>query len=959
MKINSIIAQNDMHLSQKQNNLHIFLYTNVTHNTQIDSKIFNVGVNVFTLFGMNTNAQIISDSTLNLSLQFEVQTAALVCFSCDVQIERSELVFIASGQQLSGVLIESYNSISLLQTFIQFRFKSGNASGVVNIIQQAMLKFTVDECKLSGTNLQSSDNNGFISANVLTNIVVNILNQFRVCIDETKKFGQQSALAVVDGDIVVDCDLCGNLRVVYGLCEDVLLHAVQVNGMFRCVHPFEYVDNQCVCASGYLLNETECVNVVQTLSATKMQVRDIKLESQNNMEVIANNISSLEQALKYNINAIYDNIVANSSNLETSVINNYTSLSNSLQTSMHNLQTAVNDQDALLLAKIAQNSTNLEQFILQNYSKSDSNLYANTTALENRILSNVSALLSTLFVNSSNLEAYIISNYSKSDANLQYNTSVLDQRIHNNISQTLAALSVNSTDLQNYILQSINSIESDIIVNMNNISINVQSNLNIVSNNVLQSVSAADNTLQQLNLSIQQQSSDLNNLQQWLSCTKQCGHQMVNGVCTLVYCYISGQHVVNNSCQCINQFEIVIGNKCTCPDYSTAINGTCTCNVITGLIMKQNKCVCQTLNAFIQNGACTCGANSLNVSNACSCPSGAVYVNDVCVCSSINAFISGSSCVCPIYSILIGNVCTCPQYSYIVNKVCTCSISGQYMSSGACQCQTSGALVISGSCACPSYAINSSNTCICPQYSSNAGDTCQCNSGFIMKFYGQCECQTPFSVIQNGVCVCAANRVNISNTCSCPSGTILVNGECVCQTSGAIMVNSVCQCPTNAQNISNTCSCPVFTVLHGNTCECTNTNSAFTGGMCVCNKDSALQNCSCPANYVIFNSKCMSCPTGSNSTSVNSSMCIANHEVCGSDYVNYQQSISCAAGTGTGSINCVCETGPWYKIGNPGSQKYFSCYKNGVKTDMPLFRSEKVFYTYKQWNFDNTVTCGA
>ncbi|CAL6077202.1 Conserved_hypothetical protein [Hexamita inflata] len=953
MKINSIIAQSDMHLSQKQSNLHIFLYTNVTHNTQIDSKIFNVGVNVFTLFGINTNTQIISDSTLNLSLQFEVQTAALVCYSCDVQIERSALVFIASGQQLSGMLIESYSSIALLQTFIQFRFKSANASGVVNIIQQAMLKFSVDECKLSGTNLQSSDNNGYISANVLTNIVVNVQNQFNVCVDETQKFGQQSALAVVDGDIVAGCDLCGNQRVVYGLCEDLLLHAVQVNGMFRCVHPFEYVDNQCVCASGYLLNETECVDVVQTLSEIKTQVSEFTLESQNNMEVITNNISSLEQALKYNVKVVYDNIVANSSNLETSIVNNYTSLSNSLQTSVHNLQTAVNDQDALLLAKIAQNSSNLEQFILRNYSKSDSNLNANTTALENRIQSNVSALLSTLFINSSNLEAYVISNYSKSDANLQLNTSVLDKRIYNNISQTLAALSVNSTNLQNYILQSVNSIESEIIVSMNNVYESAQNNLVIMSNNVLQSASAADSTLKQLNLSIQQQSSDLNNLQQQLSCTKQCGHQMVSGVCTLVYCYISGQHVVNNSCQCINQFETVVGNKCICPDYSTAINGVCTCE--TGLIMKQNKCVCQTLNAFIQNGVCTCGANSLNVSNACSCPSGAVYVNDVCVCSSINAFISGSSCVCPIYSMLIGNVCTCPQNSYIVNHVCVCSISGQYMNNGACQCETAGASVIYGSCACPSYAINSSNTCICPQYSSNAGDTCQCNSGFVMKYYGQCECQTAYSVILNGVCVCAANRVNISNTCSCPSNTILVNGECVCQTSGAIMVNSVCQCPINAQNISNTCSCPVLTTLQGNTCSCINSNAAFIGGICVCNSGTQVANCSCPVNYVIFNSKCVLCPTGSYSTSINSSTCIATHEQCGEYYQYYQHNVICSA---TDLVKCICEIGPWFKIGNPNKYISTSCYQNGILIDVPYFRSEKVFRTYKQWNFDNTVTCG-
>ncbi|CAL6097618.1 Hypothetical_protein [Hexamita inflata] len=105
---------------------------------------------------------------------------------------------------------------------------------------------------------------------------------------------------------------------------------------------------------------------------------------------------------------------------------------------------------------------------------------------------------------------------------------------------------------------------------------------------------------------------------------------MIGNACTLVYCFMPGQIVVNGAC------------------------------------------VCQTLGAFVDAGICTCGVHGLNISNICSCPTNSVLVNNECTCNMIvGQIMQSGSCICPITGQIVeSGVCKCPSGFEIVNGAC-------------------------------------------------------------------------------------------------------------------------------------------------------------------------------------------------------------------------------------------------------------------------------------------------
>ncbi|CAL6020897.1 Hypothetical_protein [Hexamita inflata] len=304
-------------------------------------------------------------------MQFQVLTGSLLCIICDVDVQRCNLIFIAYGQQISGMIIEPKDSFSVQQSFIQYRLSSMNASGLTNIINQSSLTYIISNCKLTGSNLIQNKYNGYIASTIFVIIQLNI-TQFYICVDQTTRFGQESVQISIIGSENVQCDICDKQSVIYGLCVEDLQYSQSINGMYQCVHPFEYVDNRCVCAYGYLLNKTNCINVVEQINLMHNLTND-------------NNREQLEK-LKQNIENIY-----------------------------HQLE--VLDQNVLNNISIIENKQNAD------YSLADYNLLTNTSILDNRIYQNITSL------NTDMLKAY-----NQADSNLLSNTTILDQRIYTNVS---------------------------------------------------------------------------------------------------------------------------------------------------------------------------------------------------------------------------------------------------------------------------------------------------------------------------------------------------------------------------------------------------------------------------------------------------------------------------------------------------------------------------------------------
>ncbi|CAL6101030.1 Hypothetical_protein [Hexamita inflata] len=364
--------------------MNLFIYTNVTKQSHIDVSVDNVDVNTFSLFGFSMDKQIVQDSNINISIYFQVLSGALLCTICDIDLQRCTLVFIASGLQVSSMIIEPKESITIQQSFIQFRISSMNSSGLTNVVKQSSVTILISQCKLAGSNQLESENNGYIASAIFANILLNI-TQFVICVDETSRFGQDVVKIRSLGYESVQCDVCDSQYVVYGICGEMLKYSENVNGMLQCVHPFEYVDSQCKCASGYLLNNSKCIDVVESI----------------------NTISNL--------------LLISGNNYTTQLLN----------------QVVENIENKLILVdqRIQSNITEVEQRIISNFSQSDHNLLMNTSTLDNRIYQNISLIKND-----------ILAKYITADTNLLSNTTVLDWRIFNNVSMLNTTL---STSLQN------------------------------------------------------------------------------------------------------------------------------------------------------------------------------------------------------------------------------------------------------------------------------------------------------------------------------------------------------------------------------------------------------------------------------------------------------------------------------------------------------------------------------
>ncbi|CAL5981011.1 Hypothetical_protein [Hexamita inflata] len=264
VQLNSVKLEKEMYILQKSN-AQLFLYTDNLQKSAIFTQVYNYAVNIFVLFGLSEQ-QVISDSQINISLKFEVFQGALICLKCEVQIFNCTLVFIAAGNQISGILIETCSQILIQQTFIQYRTQSLHSSGIVNLVNSSDVNISIIDCKLTGFDLINSGYSGYIATQILQNIIMKI-SQFQACIENMTAIGNQSiAVITYSGTIYHLCDLCDTNYFVYGLCSDTLKYGQELNRVLKCVYPFEYVNNQCVCGQGYVLDQLSCLNIIQIIN---------------------------------------------------------------------------------------------------------------------------------------------------------------------------------------------------------------------------------------------------------------------------------------------------------------------------------------------------------------------------------------------------------------------------------------------------------------------------------------------------------------------------------------------------------------------------------------------------------------------------------------------------------------------------------------------------------------------
>ncbi|CAL5989781.1 Conserved_hypothetical protein [Hexamita inflata] len=460
------------------------------------------------------------NSIINISIQFQVVKGALLCTICDVTVTSSTMIFVASGQQLSGLLIESKQFIQITFSFLQYKFFSTQSSGIVNVINSKVINFSIIESKISGYNFYVTNTTGYISGTVNFNMQVNFTN-LEVCVINTTKYGQVNQNVIIDqtGIESLQClDICGSLILAYGLCVDQFNYSKINYDVYQCLYPFEYSIDQCVCAEGYLLNDSKCLSIVNELTNIKSsiakgnqqisdlqqninQLEQIQIEMYKNInQYIQDNVSILDKRIADNItiqnqkilaedNKLLQKIVDNSSILENRIISNtsviYQKIADNITILNNKFSQAIIGNVTVLDKRIQDNVTAINQSILSGYSILLQNIIDNTTRLDQRIFQNVSNLNSLIANTTTKLIQNILDNTTNLDKRIAENITNVHSTISSGNSKLLQNIVDNSTTLDSRIFNNITSLNQTLIDNVTTIQsliVNLQEQIDLLQN---------------------------------------------------------------------------------------------------------------------------------------------------------------------------------------------------------------------------------------------------------------------------------------------------------------------------------------------------------------------------------------------------------------------------------------------------------------------------------------------
>ncbi|CAL5991040.1 Growth_factor receptor cysteine-rich domain superfamily [Hexamita inflata] len=433
---------------QTNKQLNIFLNTETVQKLSIISVINNE--NNFAVFGFNQELQQIFCSVINISISFKTNTAALICFKCGIQVQDSVLVFIASGQILSSLILQSMSTIMIQNSSIQYRFNSVHSSALIFNASQTINVFNLSNtCILGFNNMSLSFQSHIIS---FTSVKINIcVNNIFIC-SNFYNISEDSASIFLSAPLQFDCNLCPeNYFVVYGICADQLNYSKispQNHSLF-CSDNFFFDGLQCVCKEYYILNGTECIDIIQILTEFQKQsesgienkinalyqkIEQLDIDIQNNFTLqqneLFNNMQILENRIIGNVSKADQQLSDAVKQLEQYIISNKSILLSILKESETKLQKQINQSEASINQQLISYSTlyNDSLDILKNQLISiNTSLSTNISSLNNSMQSQYVMLQNNLYQNSSNLELYIAENITLKDKQIQQLTQQLTQ----------------------------------------------------------------------------------------------------------------------------------------------------------------------------------------------------------------------------------------------------------------------------------------------------------------------------------------------------------------------------------------------------------------------------------------------------------------------------------------------------------------------------------------------------
>ncbi|CAL6051152.1 Hypothetical_protein [Hexamita inflata] len=335
------------------NNIHYSMYTTKTKNLLVNLRYSFQNQPSFALFGLIDNIQMLT-SNISIIIPQLLAQGALICFTCDLNATSIDFAFVATGKNVSGLVVDPKSILNVTKSLVQFRLNGVNAGGLV--LNASFISIYIDSCNISGY-FWKCDVFGSLVVSVFEQVLLN-LNQVNICVN-AQKFGKGTLSYV--GEVIETCVLCGEGTYSFGLCVKSLQFGEIKSDKFVCKQSFIFDGEVCACREGEVINDSQCVNILNIVNLMIIKQQDgntIIAELANSTEIVENIIENIE-------------VEQNKMNLD---IQNMCAQNNLTQT------------------KIDLTTTVLQLYISSNCSKADINLLANTTNLDQRILKNITIL---------------------------------------------------------------------------------------------------------------------------------------------------------------------------------------------------------------------------------------------------------------------------------------------------------------------------------------------------------------------------------------------------------------------------------------------------------------------------------------------------------------------------------------------------------------------------------------
>ncbi|CAL6033712.1 two-partner_secretion system exoprotein TpsA4 [Hexamita inflata] len=401
----------------------VYLYTTTAQKLILNLTYSIHNLPQFSLFGLTKRIQL-QNSKISVIVPQDLSQSSLLCLSCDVTAKTSDFTFVASGQNVAGAVLSPLKIFQLNKSFVQFRLNGEHIAGL--ILNASKITITLRQCNISGYVDQHS-----VSGSIICFIfeqVYLVVDNLRICAN-VQDFGQGSISQT--GVIIVTCIICRDGTSAYGLCQKSFKFGKVEDNKFVCSRPFIFDGKGCSCQEGEVVNESTCVNILNSVNLLKSKQIEInntivnlsnktkehettnrilntsqekmKLDilnlyqlSNQTQNIIISNSSKLKNCILQNITNIESSIQMNSSVLDKRIFDNITILSDSV--SMLDITSLALKQNIIRLNLTLNTQKNLTQFLTHNITLLNQTLISSNQVIQQQkfFINNLSVIVKCL-----------------------------------------------------------------------------------------------------------------------------------------------------------------------------------------------------------------------------------------------------------------------------------------------------------------------------------------------------------------------------------------------------------------------------------------------------------------------------------------------------------------------------------------------------------------------------------